>query len=94
MGKLLEWTATEATLKAAGASLRRIADVRVDLNSSRSELDGRRYVLRELRLAPDTLGHLASPQPLSLDVETCALDDAEFSRALERVLCLSTQSPQ
>ena len=93
--KLRWWTAAEATLKAAGAGLRRIRDVRVDLASLQSELDGRRYVLRELALAPDTLGHVASCRPVNLDIiESVGLDDEAFSASLERVLRLSTQVSQ
>ena len=92
--KLLQWTATEATLKAAGVSLRRIRGVRVDLPLLVSEFDGRRYILRELVLAPDTLGHVAASQPLVLDMDCVALDDARVSGALERILGLPSQGSQ
>jgi phosphopantetheinyl transferase len=92
--KLLHWTATEATLKAAGAGLRRISDVRVDLTVLAAELDGRRYVLREVLLAPDTLGHVASTRPLVLDMDLVTLDDAQVSSALERILGLAPQGSQ
>ena len=89
--RLLQWTAAEATLKAAGAGLRRVADVRVDLTALEAAFDGRRYVLRELLLAPDTLGHIASSEPVDLDLEGVTLDDAAFSASLERVLGLAPQ---
>jgi hypothetical protein len=92
--KLLQWTAIEATLKAGGAELRRISDVRVDLPVLASELDGRRYVLREVLLAPDTLGHVASPRPLVLDMASVTLDDGRVSGALERILGLAPQGSQ
>jgi phosphopantetheinyl transferase len=92
--KLQRWTAAEATIKAAGAGLRRIRDVRVDLASLASELDGRRYVLRELRLTPDTFGHVASVQPVCLGIEGVSLDENGFSASLERVLGLSAQGQQ
>ena len=92
--KLLQWTATEATLKAAGAGLRRVAEVSTDLDALASVFDGRRYVLREVLLAPDTLGHVASSTPVELEIELVALDDARFSAALERVLGLTAQRSQ
>ncbi|HXW11048.1 MAG TPA: hypothetical protein VD737_10545 [Steroidobacteraceae bacterium] len=92
--KLQRWTATEATLKAAGAGLRRVRDVRVELASLEAGFEGRCYVLRELALAPDTLGHVASLQPVRPDIECVALDGSCFSASLERVLGLSTQDAQ
>jgi phosphopantetheinyl transferase len=92
--KLQRWTASEATLKAAGVGLRRMRGVQVDLASLESELEGRRYVLRELALAPDTLGHVASLQPVRPHIECVALDEAPFSASLEGVLGLSTQDAQ
>jgi len=92
--KLLHWTATEATLKAAGAGLRRLADVRVDLEFLEAVFDGRRYVLRELLLAPDTLGHVASLRPIDLELEHVELDGSGFSASLERVLGLTPQRQQ
>lgn len=92
--KRLRWTATEATLKAAGAGLRRLADVHVDLAARETSFDGRRYVLHELRLAPGTFGHVASSRPLALEVESVELDGAAFSASLQRLLGLSPQDEQ
>jgi phosphopantetheinyl transferase len=92
--KVLQWTATEATLKAGGVGLRHVPGVRIDLSSLASEFGGRRYVLRELVLAPDTLGHVASTQPLVLDMDCVALDHAQVSGALERILGLAPQGSQ
>ena len=92
--KLRRWTAAEATLKAAGAGLRRIRDVRVDLVALASELDGKHYVLSEIELAPATLGHVASLRPIVVAIECVALDGREFSASLERVLGLTAQGQQ
>ena len=92
--KLRWWTAAEATLKAAGAGLRRIRDVRVDLAALASELDGRHYVLRDVELAPATRGHVASPAPIVVAIECVVLDGREFSASLERVLGLTAQGQQ
>jgi phosphopantetheinyl transferase len=88
---LLQWTATEATLKAAATGLRRAGDVRVDLDGLVSDLDGRRYVLREVRPAPHALGHVAAAEHLDLDIEALALDGVAVSGALQRTLGLQTQ---
>jgi 4'-phosphopantetheinyl transferase EntD len=92
--KLLRWTATEATLKAAGAGLRGLADVHVDLASRETSFVGRRYVLQEVRLAPGTFGHVASSSPLALEVESVELDSFAFSASLQRLLGLAPQGEQ
>jgi phosphopantetheinyl transferase len=88
---LLQWTATEATLKAAGTGLRRIGDVRVDVDGLVSQMDGRCYLLREVRLATHTFGHVAAAKHLDLDIEVLALDSVEVSAALQRALGLPAQ---
>jgi 4'-phosphopantetheinyl transferase len=92
--ELLRWTASEATLKAAGAGLRRLAGVQVDLAARETSFAGTRYVLHELHLAPGTFGHVASSRPLALAVEPVELDGAAFSASLERLLGLPPQREQ
>jgi hypothetical protein len=89
--RLLQWTATEATLKAAATGLRRIGDVRVDVDGLVSGMAGRRYLLREVRLATHTVGHVAAAEHLDLAIEALALDSVEVSATLQRALGLPTQ---
>lgn len=89
--KLLQWTATEATLKAAGTGLQRVGDVRVDVDRLVSDLDGRRYVLREVRLTPHAFGHVAAAAHLDLAIEGVQLDGVEISAVLQSALGLPSQ---
>jgi phosphopantetheinyl transferase len=57
--RLGRWTAIEATLKAAGVGLPRARDVEVDPRLRFSRLDGTRYELMPLELAPGVVGCLA-----------------------------------
>lgn len=88
---LHRWTATEATLKAAGLGLRSVAEVAVDASGSSAFLRGRRYDVAELKLAPDVVASLASEVPLQLQSMELRLDSTELSTTIERSLRLATQ---
>lgn len=63
-GKLAQWTATEAVLKAAGLGLRHAGDVALDLGAGRASLAGRGFFLRRLPLGPEVIAHLATAGPV------------------------------
>lgn len=93
--KLVRWTATEATLKAAGAGLRRVQAVHLDEASlATSTFDSRRYLLRAFTLPPDLHGHVACAEPLDLAIERVDLDGDVVSGAVQRALGLPTQREQ
>jgi phosphopantetheinyl transferase len=95
MRKLARWTATEATLKAGGAGLRRVQAVQLsDASLATSTFDGRRYVLCEFTLPPDLHGHVACAEPLDLAIERVELDGDVVSGAVQRALGLPTQREQ
>jgi phosphopantetheinyl transferase len=58
-GRLARWTAVEATLKAAGAGLRRAQEVQVAPDLATARFDGRDFVLQPVVLAPDCVAHVA-----------------------------------
>ena len=90
--KLLRWTASEATLKAAGLGLRQVSEVVLEQQSERTAvLAGRRYALLEVQLTPHTIGHVASAESIELRVDTVALDGAEVSSTVQRALGLPAQ---
>ncbi|HET7201956.1 MAG TPA: hypothetical protein VFI92_01180 [Steroidobacteraceae bacterium] len=89
--ELSRWTATEATLKAAGLGLRQVRDVLLEAPPLAAILHGRRYALREFQLASRTIGHVASVEPLEVLVDSVALDGVEVSSAVQRALGLPTQ---
>jgi len=70
---LLErWTATEATLKALGAGLRRLRDVRLADDLTHATLDGNVVLLRSVLLASDCIARLATFGPVTaLEVREC-----------------------
>jgi phosphopantetheinyl transferase len=61
--RLKHWTAVEATLKAAGESLRRARAVEVDPGLRFSNLDGTRYHLAHLDFGPGIVACLAASAP-------------------------------
>lgn len=61
--RLRHWTAVEATLKAAGAGLRRTAAVEVDPAFRFSRLDGAEYHLMSLDFGPGVVACLAAGSP-------------------------------
>jgi phosphopantetheinyl transferase len=63
-GKLAQWTATEAVLKAAGLGLRHAGDVALELDAGRARLAGREFFLRRLPLGPEVIAHLATAGPV------------------------------
>jgi phosphopantetheinyl transferase len=83
-----QWTAIEATLKAAGRGLRQLADVRLDPHRDGADLAGVHYVLHPLQLTPRTFGHVAAPEPLALEIVETTLDGGDVSAAVERSLGL------
>ena len=64
LGRLRRWTATEATLKAAGRGLRSAGAVTLAPDLRSSELDGRRYFLREVDITRGVVTHLAAATAL------------------------------
>ena len=58
--ELTRWTAIEAVLKAAGAGMRQVRQVEVDLVSQRGRFAGRDYCLHAVALASDVVGHIAT----------------------------------
>jgi len=73
---LLErWTATEATLKALGAGLRRLRDVQLAEDLSHARLDGNVLQLRSVALGPGCVARLATVAPVTeLVVHECEVD--------------------
>jgi len=57
------WTAKEAALKAAGATLAELAQVRV--RGRRVEFRGQRWYCRAPRITPDTVTRLVTAQPVT-----------------------------
>jgi phosphopantetheinyl transferase len=88
---LRRWTATEATLKAAGLGLRSVADVALDVSGSSAFLHGRRYEVGVMTLAPDVVASVASEVPLQLQSFELRLDAMELSTTVECSLRLATQ---
>lgn len=89
--ELVRWTATEATLKAAGLGLPQVRKVVLEGPAIGAiEGDGR-YTLREFQLSAHTIGHVASAEPVELLVDAVALDGAEVSAAVQCALGLETQ---
>jgi phosphopantetheinyl transferase len=58
--RLGRWTAVEATLKAAGAGLRRAGDVRLAPDLASARLGSEEYRLQRVTLAPGCIAHLAT----------------------------------
>jgi len=61
---LERWTATEATLKATGAGIRRAGDVRLAADLATARVDGVTVHLRRVTLAPDCVARLGTLEPL------------------------------
>jgi hypothetical protein len=59
------WTAIEATLKAAGCGLRYLREVRLAADLSTGEVSGQLVHLRGIAIAPDSVAHLATLQPVA-----------------------------
>jgi phosphopantetheinyl transferase len=63
-GEALErWTATEATLKAIGAGIRRARDVQLAEDLATALIDGVTVHLRRVKLAPDCVARLGTLEP-------------------------------
>ena len=60
---LCAWTAVEAVLKAAGASLRRIGEMRLSANGSTATFEAQTWYLRSLVLPTGYVATVASDQP-------------------------------
>ena len=58
--RLGQWTAVEATLKAAGSGLRRAHDVRLAPDLANARIGSAAYRLQRLQLAPGCVAHLAT----------------------------------
>jgi 4'-phosphopantetheinyl transferase len=58
--RLQRWTAVEATLKAAGAGLRALSDVKLDEELSLARFDGRDYLLTPTQLDPEVIACVAA----------------------------------
>src|SRR5262245_49252126 len=68
--RLAVWTAVEATLKAAGLGIERANDVEVDRGLRCAQLDGIRYELKSLELAPGVIACLAGRAlPAAVEIE-------------------------
>ena len=61
---LERWTATEATLKATGAGIRRARDVQLASDLATARIDGQTVHLRGVTLAPDCVARLATLEPV------------------------------
>lgn len=73
--RLERWTAIEATLKALGAGLRRLRDVRLADELTHAALDGKSLYLRSVDLGPDCVARLATFEPVTgLDVRECEVE--------------------
>ena len=71
--RLRRWTAVEATLKAAGAGLRRTGAVEVDVELRLSRLDDAEYHLVPLDLGPGIVACLAaSSRPDTIEIQRLA----------------------
>jgi phosphopantetheinyl transferase len=58
--RLARWTAVEATLKAAGAGLRRAGDVRLAPDLASARFGAEMYLLQRLMLTPRCVAHVAT----------------------------------
>ena len=73
LARLKRWTAIEATLKAAGAGLRRADAVEVDAELSCSRLDGAEYSLIALDFGPGIVACLAAgSRPDAIEIQRLA----------------------
>jgi len=61
---LERWTATEATLKATGAGIRRACDVQLATDLASARIDGVTVHLRRITLAPDCVARLGTLEPV------------------------------
>jgi phosphopantetheinyl transferase len=91
VAKLLRWTATEATLKAAGLGLRAMGDVALADMLGHAILRSQRYELQSLDDVPGVIGHIAATKKLRPIIASVELDDARTSALLERSLGLAAQ---
>jgi phosphopantetheinyl transferase len=82
--KLWRWTATEATLKAAGLGLRHTRSVTLAADLASASLHDVSYRLQALALQPGIVCHLASPLPTAVHIEAVDLAAPAVSAALER----------
>lgn len=89
--KLRHWTATEATLKAAGLGLRAVAEVQFATTGEEAVVRGRRYRVMPVQLAPDVIASVAAERVLRLECSETSLDAAGLSATVERSLGLATQ---
>ena len=63
LARLEQWTATEATLKAAGLGLRDVRHVDFDVDRATATCQGATYFVQRLDLAPDVVSALATATP-------------------------------
>ena len=89
--KLQRWTATEATLKAAGLGLRAASEVVLADSLAHALIGCERYELQAVDVVPGVVGHVAAKTQLTLSIEPLELDDARMSALLERSFGLATQ---
>lgn len=92
VNKLRRWTAIEATLKAAGQGVRHARAVELEADLLRARFSGVHYLLRPLALRPGLVCTLALPVEKLVTVTAIDFAAPDFSAALERSLCLGSQS--
>ena len=91
VAKLQRWTATEATLKAAGLGLRATGEVVLADLLGHAIVRSQRYELQSLDDMPGIIGHIAAGKKLTPIIESLELDDARTSALLERSFGLAAQ---
>jgi hypothetical protein len=64
-GEVLRWTAIESVLKAAGAGLRRAADVRLADDCAMAWIDDLQWYLQPVVLGPGCTAHIATSERLA-----------------------------
>jgi len=89
--KLRRWTALEATLKAAGEGLRESGGVALADDCLAAQLRGVHYHLQSLALEPDCVCHLASTQPVQVEIASIDLAAAAVSALLQHDLGFDPQ---
>jgi hypothetical protein len=90
--KLQRWTAIEATLKAAGQGVRHAKAVALEADLMGAGFGGVHYRLQTLALRRGLVCTLALPVETPVTLTAIDLATPAFSAALERSLCLGSQS--
>ena len=89
--KLRRWTALEATLKAAGEGLRKSGGLALADDCLTAQLHGVHYHLQSLALDPGCVCHLASTQPVQVEIASIDLAAASVSALLQHDFSFDAQ---